>query len=195
MMRNCVVLLALCGVLAGCGSVPPVPTDRYYRLQPASAALRAKALAGTIAVEPLRADSLYAERAIVFSEEANPRQLRQYHYHLWFYVPAQMVQDHMIASLGSAFVPADGSTGPWRLEGRVVRFDRVLEGTNGKAAAALELVVSSQGRTLMAKTYSAEQPATDPSFSAFAAAMERALAKIYTDFLRDLDAADLAARK
>ena len=89
-------------LLAACGSVPPAPTDRFYRLQPAHVAPAATSLPGAVAVNAFRADSLYAERPIVYSDEASLRQLRQYHYHLWLYPPAQIVQEHFKASLGSA---------------------------------------------------------------------------------------------
>jgi len=191
MIRSCVSLLVLCGVLAACGSVPPAPIDHYYRLQPSPVASSTKALPGPIAVEALRADSIYAERAVLFSEEANPRQLRQYHYHLWLYVPAQIVQDHLTASLGGVLGVAAAGRAPWHLEGRIVRFERVLDGRNGKAAAALELNLYAQGKSVLAKIYHADQAAADASFSAFVAAMEQALAKIYAQFLGDVDAAGL----
>ena len=192
MIRTCATLVALCGVLAACGSVPPAPVDHYYRLQPSPVASSAKTLPGPIAIEALRADSLYAERPIVFSEEANPRQLRQYHYHLWIYVPAQVVQDHLVASLGGALdLVAATDRAPWHLEGRIVRFERMLAGKQSKAVAALELNLVTQGRTVLAKTYRADQIVENDSFSAFAAAMEQALARIYGDFLRDMEAASL----
>lgn len=195
MIRAGATLLALCGVLTACGGVTPAPVDRYYRLQPTPIASSAKALPGPIALKALRADSLYAERAIVFSEEANPRQLRQYYYHLWLYEPARMIQDHLIASLGGVLDLVAGDRAKWRLEGRILRFERVLGGKNCKAVATLELSLSAQGKTMLAKTYHADQAAANDSFPAFVVAMERALASIYAEFLRDLDAADLAASK
>ena len=175
MIRICVTLLVLCGVLTACGSVPPAPVDRYYRLQPTPVASPAKALPGPITIDTLRADSLYAERAVVFSEERNPRELRQYYYHLWVYVPAQIVQDHLTASLGSALELTSASNASWHLQGRVVHFERMLSGRNSKAVAALELNLLTQGKTVLAKTYRAEQSAADDSFHAFVAAMEQVL--------------------
>lgn len=188
MSRTCASLIALCLALAACGSVPPAPADRFYRLQPASVSAPGGALPGPIAVRPLRADSLYAERPLVFSEEGNPRQLRQYHYHLWLYAPAQMVHDHLTASLGGVLDFAAGGRPPHALDGRIVRFERVLDGRHGKAAAALELRLSAGGKTVLAKTYRAEQAAGDASFPAFVIAMEQALGKIYAEFLGDVSA-------
>lgn len=195
MIRMCAALIALCSVLTACGIMPPAPIDRYYQLQPTPVASSAKVSPGRIALQTLRADSLYAERPVVFSEAANPRELRQYRYHLWLYEPAQIVQDHLMASLGGVLDLAAGGTAKYRLEGRILRFERVLGGKNGKAAAALELNLSAQGKTVLAKTYRADQAAGDDSFSAFVVAMEQALASIYAEFLRDLDGAGVAAGK
>ena len=182
--------LTLCFLLAACGSVPPAPIDHFYRLQATPVSATTKALLGVIAVSPFRADSLYAERPMIYTEEASLRQLRQYHYHLWLYPPAQMVQRHMVASLGNALDLSGDSTAASALEGRVVGFERVLSGSAGKpagkAVVALELTLTSSGKTRLSKTYQAEQGATDDSLGAFAVAMEQALAKIYTEFLAEM---------
>ncbi len=176
-------LLIFCLFLAACGSVPPAPTDRYYRLQPVSIPL-AKALPGAVAVQAFRADSLYAERPIVYAEESNLRQLRQYHYHLWLYPPAQMVQSHLAASLGGT-LDLSGNSAPDVLEGRVLSFERVLSGRNSKAVVSLELSLKAGEKVRVNKTYQAEQAATDDSLGSFAVAMEQALGRIYAEFLVD----------
>ena len=186
MNRLNVLLLALCLLLASCGSVPPAPIDHFYRLQATPVSATTKALPGAIAVLPFRADSLYAERPIVYAEEASLRQLRQYHYHLWLYPPAQIVQRHLTSSLGAALDLNGDSTAANVLEGRVVGFERVLAGKNSKAVVSLELTLASNGKTRLSKTYQSEQLATDDSLGAVAVAMEQALAKVYAEFLVDL---------
>jgi len=177
MIRKVLVLLALAMALAACGSAPPAPTDRYYRLQPVSVA----PLGQAIAVQPLRAESLYGERPLVYGDESNPRQLRQYHYHLWLYAPGQLVRDHLVASL--ALRSGDGGV---RLDGRVLRFDRLLDGQRSKAVLALELRLTRSGKILLEKTYAAEQVAVDSSIAAHVAAIEQALALIYGELRKDL---------
>ena len=190
MNRLNALLLTLCLLLAACGSVPPAPIDHFYRLQATPVSATTKALPGAIAVTPFRADSLYAERPMIYTEEASLRQLRQYHYHLWLYPPAQMVQRHLTVSLGNALDLSGDSTAASVLEGRVVGFERVLSGSAGKPASkavvALELNLASNGKTRLSKTYQAEQLAADDSLGAFAVAMEQALAKVYAEFLVDL---------
>lgn len=192
MNRLNALLVVLCLLLTACGSVPPAPVDSFYRLQPSPVAAVAKSLSGAIAVAPFRADSLYAERPIIYADEASLRQLRQYHYHLWLYPPAQMAQGHLLASLGSVLdltgVFAD-NTAPNTLEGRVLGFERVLAGGSGKtskAVVALELHLLSGGKTRLNKTYQAEQATADDSLDAYTVATEQALAKIYAAFLIDV---------
>jgi len=179
-------LIVLSLLLGGCGSLPPVPTDRFYRLQPLGVSHAAKVLSGVVDVQDFRADSLYAERPIIYSEEGNLRLLRQYHYHLWLYPPAQMVRSHFVASLGGALDLSGGRAAPNVLNGRVANFERVVSGKNSKAVVALELHLLAGGKLLLYKTYKAEQLASDDSLTAFAEAMELALAKIYYGFLADV---------
>lgn len=186
MNRLHALVLILTFLLAGCGSVPPAPIDRFYRLQPVAVAAVSRALPGAIAVQPFRADSLYAERPIIYSEATSSRQLRQYHYHLWLYPPAQLVREHLLGSLGSALDLAGAANAPTVLDGRIVGFERTVSGKSSKAVVALELRLQAGGKTLLGKTYRAEQSAADESLEAFAVAMEQALGKIYAEFLADL---------
>ena len=186
MNRVHATLLSFCLLLAACGSVPPAPSDRFYRLQPVSVSSASKALPSAVAVQAFRADSLYAERPIIFTEQASLRQLRQYHYHLWLYAPAQMVQTHFASSLGNTLELSGGRTAARTLSARVVNFERIVSGKNSKAVAALELRLRAGDRLLLNKTYQAEQSASDNSLPAFAQAMEQALAAIYAEFLTDL---------
>jgi uncharacterized lipoprotein YmbA len=186
-MNRLIALLLTIGVLlAACGSVPPAPIDRFYRLQPVSISSATRLLPGAVVVQPFRADSLYAERPMIYSEEVSARQLRQYHYHLWLYPPAQLVREHLTSSLGSALDLSGGDSAPNVLDGRVAGFERVLSGKNSKAVVALELRLQAGGKTLLSKTYQAEQSAADESLGAFAVAIEQALGKIYVEFLADV---------
>ncbi len=186
MKRLNALLLSFCLTLAACGSVPPTPTDRFYRLQPTSIPAPIKAVHGTVNVLPFRADSLYAERPIIYTDDAGSRQLRQYHYHLWLYPPAQTVEASLMGSLTQAFDFSRSKDADNTLEGRVLAFERVVSGKSSKAVVALELRLVASGRVLTNKVYKAEYPAADDSIGAFVEAMEKALAKLYAEFLADL---------
>ena len=189
-MNRLIALLStfsLLVLITACGSVPPAPTDRFYRLQPVQISSAPAAASGAIAVNTFSADSLYAERPIIYSDEASLRQLRQYHYHLWLYPPAQLVRENFLASLGSALnLAGDGGQATDMIDGRILSFERVLSGRNSTAVVALELSLKTGGRTRLQKTYRAEQRASDDTLGAFAVAMEQALGKIYSEFLADV---------
>ena len=184
---NTVLLVpALLLMLAGCGSVPPAPADNFYRLQTPAAATQ---LPVAVDIRRVQADSLYAERPIVYSEAGNPRQLRQYHYHLWLYPPAQMLRDALRSQLPT---PATASGKTITLDARIVAFDRIVSGSNSSAQAALEVTVTSGNQTLIEKRYQAEQASSDATLTAFVVAMEGALGRIYAEVARDM--AEKAAR-
>lgn len=186
MMRPLFALLTACCLLLACGGMPPAPVDRFYRLQATPLPAAPLRWSDPIAIAALHGDSLYAERALVFSEAADPRLLRQYHYQLWLYPPTQLVREHLIQSLGGVLTLLPDERAARHLQGRLLRFDRVLDGGPSRAAVALELRVLEQGRTVLHKSYQAERAASDTTTSAFVAAMEQALAAIYTEFLHDL---------
>ena len=177
------LLLSL--VLTGCGSVPPAPVDHFYRLQ--APTQPATAAGANIEIRRVQADSLYAERPIVYSEAGNLRQLRQYHYHLWLYPPAQMVRDDLRIQLQKTNI---GNKTALFVDARIVAFDRIVSGAGSTAQAALEITVSSvDGKpVLIDKRYQATQASSDNSITAFVVAMEGALAHIYAELQRDIEA-------
>ena len=185
MTRLSFLILALSLWLGACGSVPPAPVDRFYRLLPVMVPASGKALPVTL--QPFLGESLYAERPVVYAQTANPRQLRQYHYHLWLYPPARIIQENLVASMGGAILDFSGrEKAVAALEGRVIAFERVTDGASSRAVATLELHLVAEGKVLAGRRYQAEQRAGDESMDSFVAAMEQALARIYAEFLEDV---------
>lgn len=181
-------LIALC--LAACQSVPPVPENKYYRLQaPSGVSATRPLLTSEVIVLPLQADGLYSERAMLFSSDG-ARQLQQYHYHHWLYPPAQVVQEFLAKewqslSLASR-VQASDRTGdaPYFISGRIVHFERLV-GQN-KARIELELRLEKKGKRLWQQTYRAEEAMSENSLPAYVVATENALKRISNDFLTHL---------
>jgi ABC-type uncharacterized transport system auxiliary subunit len=183
-MKRLLAVLLVPLLLSACGNVPPAPVDHFYRLQPLSGA-GIKVLPDAVAVRSFRADSLYAERPIIYVDAARPRELHQYHYHLWLYPPARTVQDHLIASLGGALDFVANDNAPYALDGHVLSFERVVSGGSSKAVVSLGLRLMSGETVLLDKTYQDEQTAVDDSLGAFVVAMEKALGRAYAEFLAD----------
>lgn len=191
--RALLAALTCVAAVSGCQSLPAAPEHKYYRLlvAPATPVQQAVHLSGELAVRPLRAEGLYSERAIIFSDERQ-RQLQQYHYHHWLYAPGQMVQEHLAASLSQAGVAAAvrvqerGGEMPYSVSGRIVRFEKVISAGQAKASVELDLRLEKKGRLLWQQTYAASEIVPDNTMNAFSSAMETALERIYGEFLADL---------
>jgi uncharacterized lipoprotein YmbA len=161
--------------LSACGSAPPAPVDHFYRLQ-TSASLP------MVDIGRIQATSLYAERPIVYSEASNPRQLRQYHYHLWLYPPAQMIRE--VLSTSAAPQP-DGKARPL-LDARIVSFDRIVAAGGSSARVVLDVTLGAGSTATTTRRYQAESVAGDASITAFVVAMEAALGQVVAEIQRDL---------
>jgi len=189
-------LLVACGLLAGCQSVPPAPTDRYYRLPDAAAAPSAARqwTGGSIEIRELRADGPYLDRAIAFTHEGHTTQVEAYRYAYWIYAPPRLIQQHMIrrfrqSRLAPTIVEDDRGPDPaFAVSGRILRFEQTLAAGGARADVELELEMASArgGRPLLRKTYRATEPAADKSMDAFVQSMGRALDRIYAAFAKDL---------
>jgi uncharacterized lipoprotein YmbA len=193
-MRRRLLCLGFVLWLGGCQTAP-APEENFYRLLPVQVQpdLPAAIRQAGLTVKPLRADSLYGERAVIYVEADRPRLLRQYHYHLWLYPPGQLIQEQLAASLRRSNPDspinwgerAEGSG--YAVSGRVLRFERVVTRDGAQAVAELELTLESAGHDLLLrKIYGAEAAAPQGSVNGFSQAMEQALARIYGEFAADL---------
>ncbi|GAB6042064.1 ABC-type transport auxiliary lipoprotein family protein [Endothiovibrio diazotrophicus] len=197
-MRRIALLLATVATLAGCGSAPPVPENRFYRLPvEAPVALAAPAVPGVLAVGTIHSDGLHAERPVLYAEAGRSAELTQYHYHAWADAPPLLIQESLLLHLRSAraapLVVTDDARADWdyRLYGRLRRFERLLDEAGGsRVVAELELGLESRdGRQpLLLKDYRAEEPVAEDSLDATAGAFSRALGRIYRDLTEDLAA-------
>ena len=187
------LLVLLCSVsLSACQTAQQAPEYQYYRLLPASvSAAQTVRLPAELGVRPLRADGLYMERAIIFTDEQQ-RRLQQYHYHYWMYPPGQLIQEHLadLLSQGRAKpvvkMSEFGGDTPYAISGRIVRFEKITIADQAKASVTLELSLEKKGRMLWQQTYAADEVIVGTSMTGFSAAVEGALNRIYEQFLGDL---------
>lgn len=188
----CVAILSL----TGCQSAPPVPTDKYYRLESirVDATPSAPLLNETLYIAPLRADGPYAERAMLYATEDQPRAMQQYHYQHWSEPPAILLQQHMRSSLEAMLIathvtdiPSGGGIG-FQLNARILRLEKIGAGSTARAVVSLRLALQKRksSELLLERTYSAEVVAGDDSQHAYVMACETGLKNIYIEFLGDL---------
>lgn len=186
--------LVAAGMVAACGSAPPVPEDQFYRLRvtPEPSAGK-KLLPGTLEIERFVADGLTAGRPIVYSESGKPYQVREYHYHFWTQPPTVMLRDELVAFLRAAKVSDAVVTPEMRVPadfvvtGKIIRLENVV-GTPSQAVLELEIAVrkASGGKLVFLDTYRIESDARASGVDDAVSALNNALAAIYRNFLSDL---------
>jgi uncharacterized lipoprotein YmbA len=183
----CLLALAAC-------SPPTVPDVTYYRMPSAQPPVHAaKPLSVLpIEVETFRAEGLYAEQAVLYATSPDAGALRAYHYQLWSDPPSRSLQERLtnrlrdsgIAPLVSDRLPA--SVQALRLQGRILRFERIKQEPGTSVAVAFEIrIEQDSGEPLLEQTYAATQAAADDSMAAtvraFADAVDVAFAKFQAD--------------
>jgi ABC-type uncharacterized transport system auxiliary subunit len=183
--------------LAGCQAVPPVPSDKYYRLEAAQGVAASQTiLSEPLYIAPLRAEGPYAERAMLYAPANQSRELQQYHYQLWSEPPAVLLQEHMRASLQAmAFAPRVtdmemGSGAGYMLNAKVLRLEKITEVGSARAMVALHITLQRKKpfELLLERNYSAEEMVTDNSQHSYVLASESGLKKIYGRFAEDVKA-------
>ncbi|TAL00715.1 MAG: hypothetical protein EPO08_12670 [Rhodospirillaceae bacterium] len=187
-MTHALVLLAAFG-LASCGG-GAVPRDNYYRLvSPTEVATRTGGpLSGAAEVQPLRADGLLNDRAILFRE--GPSSIQGYSYHFWWQAPGSMLQQSLIDDLRRAFA-FDMVAGPeMKLDRAYDVIGRIRRLEQGPASVVVELELSLRsargGAPLLLKTYTEEVPTADGTVPTAVSAFSTALDRIWADFVTDL---------
>ena len=187
------VLVAL--GLAACQTAAPVPKDKFYRLEAAPSTAAARAiLKEAIYVAPLRAEGPYAERAMLYVQASQPRELQQYHYHHWSEPPSGLVQEHMRASLeamGLAPRVTDSASGGgvgYVLNARVLRLEKITDAGGGRAVVSLQIALQRKkpAELLLERTFVEEEVIKDDTQHGYAIATEVALKKIYVRLAEDL---------
>ena len=183
--------------LAGCQTMPPLPKDRYYRLEAVARDIAAKPiLKETLYVAPLRAEGQYAERAMLHASPNLSRELQQYHYQHWSEPPPLLLQEHIRASLEAMAVAsrvttvAAGSGGGYLLNARILRLEKTTESGTMRAVVSLHFALQKRApvEMLLERSYSAEEALTENTQHAYVLASEAGLKKIYARFADDVKA-------
>jgi len=195
-MRARWIILAALIALAGCGAPPTVPDFTYFRLPPSQTlAVSATPLfQHAIVVDAFDADGLYADQALVYAEQTDAQELRQYHYQLWTDPPTRILQRRLIAELRQAHVAATvtdelpASDAAIRISGIILRFDRVpVAGGGFSAAVALKLRADGpRGAPLIDDYYRADKIAAGADLKATVDAYGAAIDEIFARFYADL---------
>jgi len=192
--RFFVFLGALGLLLCGCGSMKPLPSDTFYRLNvhPVSPDTAAPWSAETVRVAKFAASGVHRERAIAYSH-TDEVVVKQHRYHLWIDSPERMLQNELVSYLRSASVAPlvtgskiDGN----RLEvrGRIDRMDMVVEPDTPGITVELHIEVVERGggeRLVLGREYRESRALDNDDMGAIASAMSDAVAAIFAQFTAD----------
>jgi ABC-type uncharacterized transport system auxiliary subunit len=187
-------LLLMLSLLAGCAQQPPVPEDRFYRLQTPQDGSVTHPLKGSVAVKRLQSDALHNDRAILYSEASQPLQLKRYHYHFWIDTPPRLISEHLISwlrhSRAADVVLTDrpGVRPDYTLSGKIRRFEQITDKGQSSVEVSLELQLENNGNhiPLLVRDYSARVAARSRNIEDVIAAFSEALTRIYADFMKDV---------
>lgn len=141
-------------LIAGCGGAGPTPETNYYRLAGATnvAALATPATQRPVVVKAPRATGVRNERNVLYSEDPNAINLKQYHQHYWEESPSNLVQAWMIdylraRNLSGTIVRRSSSGDRVTISSWLTRFERILSEGERSIIVAMEFQVDVSGQS------------------------------------------------
>jgi len=197
--RTILIALGFVAVLiAGCGGAGPTPETNYYRLASSTTvtALSAPATQRPIVVKVPRATGVRNERNVLYSEDPDAVNLKQYHQHYWEEAPANMVQAWMIDYLRARNVSAtvvrrSSSNDRVTISSWLTRFERILSEGERSVIVAMEFQVDVSGHSepVHIGEYRSRQSVGRGDMQSNALAFSAALGDIMGRFDADLERA------
>ena len=144
----------LAALIAGCGGAGPTPEKNYYRLDGPSGvtALEEPATQRPVVVNAPRATGVRNERNMLYSEDPNAINLKQYHQHYWEEAPANLVQAWMIdylraRNVSPTVVRRSSSRERVTISSWIRRFERILSKDGRSVIVTMEFRVDVSGRS------------------------------------------------
>ena len=187
--------LVLAG-LSGCGSIQPLPSDTFYRL---NIVPKVDARSDgqiwtdkTVRVAKFRASGVHRERAIAYTE-SDQVVVKQHRYHLWIDSPERILQNELVRYLRAvgvapAITASDLGNDGFVIQGQIHQMDHVIsaDGARVVVAVAFELVQQDSGKALVLGTeYRESRPTSGSDMTAVAAAISDAVGIIFEQFVTD----------
>lgn len=187
--RSIVAFTIVAFPLVGCMTSPPAPTDSYYRLMPKETGA-SKELTLPLQVRRFTAEGLLRERALLYSDDAGHRVLKQHNYHFWTDAPAHLLTDYWRIQLSDLRprLARTSSANRYELHGHVRRMERLISKDGVQIALGIELWVldNTSGKEIIRRRYDViERAASDQvvdSVQAYEVALQTVSAQFVADF-------------
>lgn len=193
MKRLSLLFIAL--LCTACATAPPPPKEVFYRFNPASQSPGGQqVIDGNLRLEPIRAQGILSERALIFSQASHANRLEQYRYHHWEKPPAQLLTQALLNTLQGAgiaqqVVPADvRSHADYSIDGELLRLERVLGKKQDSVTVEILLRLKrySTRQLVLQKRYAASREVRHDSLPEVVASMSAARDEIFSAFLKDI---------
>ncbi|MGR9089480.1 MAG: ABC-type transport auxiliary lipoprotein family protein [Gammaproteobacteria bacterium] len=195
---NCSLTLRLLAaasvlVLSACGSMKPLPSDAFYRLNVPGAAPAAKAWTEVpVRVAKFSASGVHRDRPIAYSG-ADSVVVGQHRYDLWIDSPERMLQNELVRYLRDAHVApivtgSSVSGAAVEVRGRIDRLDHVVESDAPGVVVELHLELALRGKrdaVVFARAYRESRTLAGGGMAAVAGAMSEAVGAIFAQFAAD----------
>jgi len=179
-----VVLALLAGTLCASGCLRrTTPTIQYYRLVVTPPAI---SLASGVRVGGFSAEPPYSTARMAF--RPSPYRLGYHTFHRWAANPQALVTTAAREYFVGGATAADDDDEMLYLTGRIERLEAEPESDPPQATLALMLVARRGGRRLLQRDYQEAEPLDGAEQEAVAAALSRALDRIFARFHDDLAA-------
>lgn len=187
-------------VLGGCGSMAPLPSDTFYRIQidspPRAGAITRPLTDQRIRVAKFHASGVHRERPIAFTEQGGIV-VKQHRYHLWIDSPERMLQDELISYLRAIraspkITAADLSGEGIEIRTWIRQMDRAVNGEASSAVVVLAFEVMSVGARdtlIFDREYQESRAVSGNDLNAVATAISAACAAVFERFVADLGGA------
>ncbi|MBL4693405.1 MAG: membrane integrity-associated transporter subunit PqiC [Magnetovibrio sp.] len=184
-------VLAL-GLLSACGTPSPVPEDAFYRISPSVDTVGQQALEGIVEVGRFAASGSLGNRPLLMSSR-DSNAVSEYHYHFWIEAPPILLQSALVSALRASKVaktvvtPEMRVTPEFTVTGRVLRLE-TIRGQSPAGLVSLELSLRREkdGKLLVLQEYTAEVDADRDNVVAAAAALEKAVSQVFSNFIYDI---------
>ena len=191
-----ILSLTLITLLTSCAAPQaPVPQENYFRLvaHGSGASGDQRLTPGLLMVEELHSDGIHAERALIYSDDADHRRLNLYNYEFWSDPPARLIQSYLVQRLRHAGAATQvmrydiNSDAAAYVGGRLERFVQLIDAEQARVEVAVELRLSIAGerQPRLLRTYSAEVNVSGTGAEQTITGYEQALNQIINEFVAD----------
>jgi ABC-type uncharacterized transport system auxiliary subunit len=188
--------------LSGCMSQVNIPEDHYYRLPDISSqkimpqnrneATPSVSIINSLSVARFQMSGLPNTRAILYIDPVHPSEVKQYYYRHWVESPEKLIQESLLSYLAATGIavqvtPAnENPNAQYRVQGKIMRFERVMEGNEPKIVVKITIALNSTMGTYSTKTYQTEIISKNTTMDASISAFGTALSRIFQSIAEDL---------